>query len=157
MDVMSAKSAECLGTMPGGRCEKATGAPDCTYSLEDAGMISLDDLTGIAADFWQGGQKEYISELDKGVGTTFWDGRSDPARCAARMEAVRKLFKSRYPDFPETLEEPTCDFDQYYKDEFTWEVNHTGAVQPQRGYDWAKLGLHHVGAEGEGEEMEAWE
>merc|ERR1711974_149225 len=70
---------------------------------------------------------EYVWHLDKGIGCSFWDGRLDRGRCVARMQAVRALFKKHYPEAPD-LEAPLCDFDMMYKDELSWPVNHTGAL-----------------------------
>ncbi|CAK0826184.1 unnamed protein product [Prorocentrum cordatum] len=112
-DVAQYKSAECKWRMPGGRCEKANGAPDCTYSVWPAGEIMLDDLSGIDdyQDWWnvsyyrcidEGGtdcaqNKEYDVLLDAGVGTSFWDNRGDRDACkaaaklgAAATEAARQ-------------------------------------------------------------------
>lgn len=115
--------------MPGGRCKKATGKSDCTYSVEEAGHVLLDELLGIS-DYasWcrDGHYKEYDQRLDRGTGTHFWDGRQDATKCAARMAAVQALFKHHYPKLPEILHAPPCDFDMYYKGEFRWPVNHTG-------------------------------
>jgi hypothetical protein len=157
LDVSAYKSKECLKKMPGGRCDKATGAPDCTYSYEDAGEIFLDELAGIDDydNFWNYSyvkclkdksehrlsedapcvqNKEYDLKLDKGVGTKFWDGKLDKKKCAARMEAARQLFKKHFPKFPADLEEPACEFDMFYENEFTWDINHTGA-EPSSWWD----------------------
>jgi len=150
LDVMSSKSPDCLKRMPGGHCDKATGAPDCTYSYEEAGEIMLDELAGIGDydEFWNHSytkcaagvaegrlpkstkcvhQKEYDTELDKGIGCSFWDGIHDSAKGTERMNAVRRLFKKHYPNMPLSLPEPPCEFDMYYEGEFKWPVNHTGA------------------------------
>jgi len=150
LDVMKAKSADCIKRMSGGHCDKATGAPDCTYSYEEAGEIMLDELVGIEDynEFWNTSyttcarkvargdlphgtkcihKKEYDAATDKGVGASFWDGILDEEKCTDRMNAVRKLFKQKAPEFPLSLEEPACEFDMYYDGEFDWKVNHTGA------------------------------
>jgi hypothetical protein len=126
----SRKLSECA-QMLGGQCKQATGKLDCTYSVEEAGYVLLDELLGIndyASWCRDGRHKEYVSKLDRGVGAHFWDGRQDVAKSAARMAAVQALFKQRYPKLPEHLHEPPCDFDMYYKDEFSWPINHTGSV-----------------------------
>merc|ERR1719203_580586 len=71
-----------------------------------------------------------------GVGCSFWDGKADARQASMRMKAVKDLFKKQYPDQPYDLEEPACDFDMYYDGEFDWPVNHSGAVQPERGFSW---------------------
>jgi len=154
--VSRGKTKACLEKMPGGHCDKATGAPDCTYSYEDAGEVHLDELTGIDDydEFWEGSftkcardkaqgklssdhvclhQKEFDLETDKGVGCSFWDGKKDIDKCTERMDKVRKLFKKNDPGNPESLTEPACEFDMYYDGEFKWEVNHTGGPDPN---DW---------------------
>ncbi|CAK0828013.1 unnamed protein product [Prorocentrum cordatum] len=157
LDVSAFKSKECIKKMPGGRCDKASGAPDCTYSYEEAGEIMLDELAGIDDydNFWNYSyvnclrdksqhklsedepciqNKEYDVKLDKGVGTKFWDGKLDKKKCEARMESARQLFKKHFPEFPADYDEPACEFDMYYENEFTWGINHTGA-EPSSWWD----------------------
>jgi len=127
----SRKLSRCAQKKLGGQCKRATGKSDCTYSVEEAGYVLLDELAGISdyASWSQGGRhKEYVSKLDRGVGAHFWDGKQDIAKCAARVAAVQALFKRHYPKLPEHLHEPPCDFDMYYKGEFSWPINHTGNV-----------------------------
>jgi len=154
VDVNKYKTPECTKRMPGGLCpkgiDKPTGAPDCTYTYEDAGEILLDDLVGIDDynDFWNVSytrcakqkavgelpeetecrhNKEYDVKTDKGTGTDFWNGKLDKEKCTERLEKARKLFKEKFPEFPEHLEEPPCEFDMYYDGEFKWNVNHSHA------------------------------
>mmetsp|Transcript_97589 Transcript_97589/g.254485 ORF Transcript_97589/g.254485 Transcript_97589/m.254485 type:complete len:480 (+) Transcript_97589:702-2141(+) len=156
LDVSKGKSPDCLRRMPGGRCSNGgppTGAPDCTYSVEEAGEIMLDELAGIQDynDFWNvsfyrcqmlaasAGNRsepcvrntEYSGAIDKGIGNHFWDGRLDKANCSQRVKAAEALFRKHYPR-QRILKPPVCDFDMVYKAEFTWPVNHTGAAQS----DW---------------------
>jgi len=141
--------------MPGGRCPdggQPTGAPDCTYSVEEAGEIMLDDLAGIQDynDFWNvsfyrcqvlaanAGNRtdlcmrntEYSGAIDKGIGNQFWDGRLDKVKCSHRLKVAEALFRKHYPH-QRVLKPPVCDFDMVYKAEFTWPVNHTGAAQSE--------------------------
>eukprot|EP00932_Pfiesteria_piscicida_P016030 SRR837773.2974.p1 GENE.SRR837773.2974~~SRR837773.2974.p1 ORF type:complete len:506 (-),score=195.67 SRR837773.2974:13-1494(-) len=156
LDVNKYKSADCIKRMPGGLCPKGTveptGAPDCTYTYEEAGEIFLDELVGLTPqyqdynDFWNVSftrcakdvashvlpaghvcrhNKEYSKEADAGVGTDFWDGIHDTEKCTARLDKARQLFKKNFPQFPEHLDEPACEFDMYYGDEFKWPINHT--------------------------------
>jgi len=152
------KSPECMQKMPGGHCDAASGAPDCTYSYEEAGEVMLDDLVGIEDynEFWNVSytkcareraegkldrdteclhKKEYNTETDKGVGMSFWNGKNDADKCTDRMDAVRALFKVNSPEFLERLPEPACEFDMFYDGEFDWPVNHTKAVAPAHT-DW---------------------
>jgi len=157
LDVDKYKSKECISRMPGGHCKKgknATGEPDCTYAYEEAGEIFLNDLVGIDDynEFWNTSytkcarekaegklprdhecrhQKEYDPRTDKGVGTDFWNGKLDTDKCTERMDKARKLFKEKFPEFPEHLDEPACEFDMYYDGEFSWKVNHTGAKKSE--------------------------
>lgn len=145
--------------LPGGRCDSANGAPDCTFSVEDAGEIMLDELAGIKDydHFWNGSfidcerevksgdrlgpcfhNKEFDLEKDKGTGCSFWDGKADVDNATRRMKAVRDLFKKHFPDMPYDLDEPACDFDMYYDGEADWPINHTGAIAPERGFSWSK-------------------
>jgi hypothetical protein len=153
LDVNAAKTPDCKARMPGGHCAGgavANGNPDCTYSYEEAGQIFLNELVGITDydNWWNGSyvkcqddvaqhvlpadheciqNKEYDLHLDKGIGTTFWDGKHDAVKCQERMDKVRQLFFQKNPSFPLSLEEPPCEFDMFYGGEFDWKVNHTGA------------------------------
>merc|ERR1712232_818930 len=91
------KYPACSRAWPGGRCPSAavTGQRDCTYWVESAGEISLDELEGIG-DYkhWYrsynehgvevaNGNREYSYDLDRGIGMSFWNGRHDRAACTA--------------------------------------------------------------------------
>mmetsp|Transcript_116525 Transcript_116525/g.370631 ORF Transcript_116525/g.370631 Transcript_116525/m.370631 type:complete len:499 (-) Transcript_116525:329-1825(-) len=159
LDVDQYKSPECTKRMPGGLCKagvtEPTGAPDCTYTYEDAGEIFLDELVGLQDynQFWNTSytqcmkdkaahvlptdhlclhNKEYDPITDTGVGTSFWAGKLDADKCTDRLDKARKLFKKNFPQFPEHLEEPACEFDMYYGGEFAWSINHTGSAKS----DW---------------------
>lgn len=120
------KDAVCKAQQPGGRCDKATGAMNCTYHVEEAGDILLSDLIPETKDykaFFDAGNKEYDVANDRGVGTDFWDGKKDLQKCANRIQAVKDLFKAKFPSMPD-LPEPPCDFDMYYQNEFQWPSIH---------------------------------
>lgn len=104
------KSRECRARETGGRCARPTGHHSCTWSLEHAGEVSLDELVGIddRTKFCHSGNKEYDRDTDMGVGVNFWDHRSDPTACAARIEAVQRLFRRKYPDVPTDYPDPVC-------------------------------------------------
>jgi len=159
-NVIQYKNLDCRLRMPGGRCDRATGAPDCTYSVEDAGEVFLDELAGIVDyNFWwntsfdqcmrekQAGVRvapcekhlEYILELDRGVGTDFWDARGDASRCRGRVDKALNMFAQKYPTMDVRLDAPICDFDMYYKDEFSWPQNHDGA-RPSEFWSYSQGG-----------------
>mmetsp|Transcript_2703 Transcript_2703/g.6910 ORF Transcript_2703/g.6910 Transcript_2703/m.6910 type:complete len:500 (+) Transcript_2703:125-1624(+) len=101
---------------PGGAwCDNQTHPPDgtnaCTWSAEDAGEISLDELAGIIdhARFCKEGNYEYDDLSDQGQGTTFWDGKADPALNAQRVVRMLELFAKHYPEADNLLPEPICD------------------------------------------------
>lgn len=151
-DVDLYKTADCRMRMPGGLCDAATGTPDCTYSIFPAGEVYLNELSGIDNyDAWWNtsfeicmgqyarGERlepcekniEFNAEMDAGIGTDFWDGRLDPVNCSNRMDAVRRLFADKFPGLPATVDEPVCDFDAFYQDEFAWPINHDGAAESE--------------------------
>jgi len=119
---VAGKTPACVAQFPGGACPSAvvTGDKDCTYWAEFAGQISLDELEGIDNyDTWwitkdaRGGSVpnqniEYSPSLDRGIGMTFWDEGADEKAGRRRMDAVTKLFKAKFPQWPETLPDPPC-------------------------------------------------
>jgi len=119
---VGSKTPACIAKWPGGACETAmvTGAPDCTYYTEFAGEILLDELEGIENynTWWVGkdanngtipnGNIEYKYVADRGVGMDFWNFRQNKTACDARMTAVTKQFKRKYPDLPEALPDYPC-------------------------------------------------
>eukprot|EP00416_Gambierdiscus_australes_P009643 CAMPEP_0171145938 /NCGR_PEP_ID=MMETSP0766_2-20121228/147315_1 /TAXON_ID=439317 /ORGANISM="Gambierdiscus australes, Strain CAWD 149" /LENGTH=503 /DNA_ID=CAMNT_0011609843 /DNA_START=51 /DNA_END=1562 /DNA_ORIENTATION=- len=108
------KTASCNVAEPGGRCptSNVTGARNCTYHLEHAGEIRLDELSGLT-DYnkvcAQTGVREYDIFLDMGVGTKFWNGKTTARAGRARVEAIEKIFAQKFPDMPATLDDPVCD------------------------------------------------
>ncbi len=93
-----------------------TGEHDCTYRVDFAGEIRIDELEGVSsfkdwasdANGARNGNIEWDRHLDRGVGMTFWDGFEDEARCHDRMEKVRRLFSQKYPSLPVDLPTPSC-------------------------------------------------
>mmetsp|Transcript_96176 Transcript_96176/g.242328 ORF Transcript_96176/g.242328 Transcript_96176/m.242328 type:complete len:428 (-) Transcript_96176:397-1680(-) len=113
----------CREDQPGGLCKgKPTGTGTCTYSYENAGEISLDELEGIDdyAEFVANGGQEYNAKLDAGVKMKFWNGINDTAANTERVRNADATFKQKYPDLPsdEELPPPPCDFDlaQFFPD-----------------------------------------
>mmetsp|Transcript_20596 Transcript_20596/g.47609 ORF Transcript_20596/g.47609 Transcript_20596/m.47609 type:complete len:243 (+) Transcript_20596:1-729(+) len=111
------KTPECIKDEPGGMCPKGktpTGTYDCTWTYEQVGQISIDELEGIDdyEAFKNGGGREYEPKSDKGVHMSFWDGLTDPAACARRVASAERMFRQKYPDLP-PLEDPKCDFNKF--------------------------------------------
>jgi len=109
------KTKECRKDDPGGFCEKVTGERDCTYKIEDAGSVYLDELyKTVTKYYWWPefckSQIEYNNKTDYGIGVEWWDGIYSPAKCRDRYNKVIAKFKEKYPDQPSTLTEPRCDF-----------------------------------------------
>jgi len=108
------KTFECMKSDPGGQCQfhdPVTGAFNCTWKLENAGFVTLDQVTGIKSyeQFCTDEKKEYVRDSDAGVDFHFWDGIHDAAKCTARMDSVQAKFKEKYPYLPVHLGEPLCD------------------------------------------------
>ncbi|CAE7468871.1 tubd1 [Symbiodinium natans] len=73
-----AKTEECLEDYPGGLCDQPDGTENCTFHLEDAGYVTLDELSGRNqsldfADWCAQGFREWEPSTDRGVGMSFWD------------------------------------------------------------------------------------
>jgi hypothetical protein len=82
----------------GGRCAHPTGSHDCTWSYEDAGYITLEEVE--KANPGQG-------NCCNGVCTNFWD---DPLRNDWRANMARNFFAGKYPNMPRGLAQDVCDF-----------------------------------------------
>merc|ERR1719362_2146666 len=109
------KTDECKGADPGGFCEKVTGQRDCTYKIEDAGSVYMDELYKTVTKYYTWdqfctSQIEYNNKTDYGIGVDWWDGIYSPAKCRDRYNKVIAKFKEKYPDRPAQLTEPRCDF-----------------------------------------------
>jgi len=130
------KTPQCITNMPGGRCKEVNGEKFCTYDVQPAGEITLDELSGILdpkqgirsyEDWWKkpfdecqkqvsAGLRappctlntEYNWKTDRGIGCDFWDGKHDLGKNLRRMNRVRELFLLKYPDMPVDLGEPDC-------------------------------------------------
>lgn len=109
-EIIGFKSPACRAALPGGACEEVSGERDCTFHVEKAGEVLLDDLTQIQnyTEFVHEGGREYDPLTDRGILTNFWDGKRDQRKCAARMERLRLLFRKGFPDMPDRLYEPPC-------------------------------------------------
>mmetsp|Transcript_22659 Transcript_22659/g.57788 ORF Transcript_22659/g.57788 Transcript_22659/m.57788 type:complete len:408 (-) Transcript_22659:129-1352(-) len=108
--------AACNKEQPGGHCDRTPdGTGTCTWNLEDAGEIWLDDLVNLDNydEFVSNHGQEYDPFTDEGVGMTFWNGINDTKACANRVAKALALFEKEYPDDPKDADMPTpkCDFD----------------------------------------------
>eukprot|EP00441_Pelagodinium_beii_P017164 CAMPEP_0197657376 /NCGR_PEP_ID=MMETSP1338-20131121/44585_1 /TAXON_ID=43686 ORGANISM="Pelagodinium beii, Strain RCC1491" /NCGR_SAMPLE_ID=MMETSP1338 /ASSEMBLY_ACC=CAM_ASM_000754 /LENGTH=508 /DNA_ID=CAMNT_0043233723 /DNA_START=38 /DNA_END=1564 /DNA_ORIENTATION=- len=117
MNGLNAKSTECMATQPGGECPKGvvpTGTGDCTFTTEEAGEITIDELVGIGHydDFINAGGREYDRITDQGIHTNFWDGRYDDVLCTKRTEHMLELFDRKFPLDP-TIHPPECNFNKW--------------------------------------------
>lgn len=104
------KDGRCMATYRGGMCEDLEESQHCTYTVDFAGEIFLDELEGVK-DFgkWQSeGNREYDPTTDRGTGTSFWNFRDSKAWCDRRTARVQSLFKRRYPLLPRDLPAPVC-------------------------------------------------
>lgn len=103
------KTEACRRQEPGGYCSQPDGTRECTWNLQPAGEISLDELADIKdyQSFCANGGLEYDKQWDRGIQCTFWNGATSPAENAAREEKLRRLFSEKYPNT--NLPEPTCD------------------------------------------------
>jgi len=111
------KTESCKAEHPGGFCSgsKVTGERDCTYKIEDAGEVYLDELYKTVTEYypWKEfckSELEYNNQTDYGIGVKFWNGIYNPAKCRHRYKKIIKKFKKKYPKMPATLPEPRCDF-----------------------------------------------
>lgn len=125
------KDEFCKARYPGGLCYSAynqtthegdphdwnvTGAWNCTYYVQWAGEVRLDELVGIEnyTIFRYSGMKEYDEWTDRGEGVDFWDGIHNETACHDRMEKMRWLIHQSAQhldpaEFPFDLPEPICD------------------------------------------------
>ncbi|CAJ1441563.1 unnamed protein product [Effrenium voratum] len=109
------KDANCTKLQPGGRCDTPTGQGNCTYSIEEVGSLTLDEIEGLTSyhDFIHTGGVEFNKTLDNGTGLTFWNNLNDTEKNVERVEKVSKMFEEKFPDQPkeDKMEAPKCDFD----------------------------------------------
>jgi len=112
----SKRSPSCGLSEPGGKCSgDPTGARNCTWSIEPAGEIDIDELVGIRGgheQFCKRGCVEYSRKTAAGnCGIKFWDGKWSKDANRGRVQKALELFKKKYPNMPAVLPEPRCDFD----------------------------------------------
>jgi len=92
-----------------GRCAVPDGSRNCTWHLEPAGELRLDELEGIASyeRFCSAGGIEYDQSKDEGSGCNFWDKQGSEVANARRFAKLQQRFLKTTPrvDMPE----PLCD------------------------------------------------
>eukprot|EP00929_Paragymnodinium_shiwhaense_P050420 TRINITY_DN25375_c0_g1_i1.p1 TRINITY_DN25375_c0_g1~~TRINITY_DN25375_c0_g1_i1.p1 ORF type:complete len:544 (-),score=81.90 TRINITY_DN25375_c0_g1_i1:123-1754(-) len=104
----------CMAAHPGGQCASPDSTTHCTWHTEDAGEVSVDELSGIKdhAAFCKAGYWEYDDETDSGNGTSFWNDKADLAQNQRRVLKLLQLFAEKYPGEHTTalaLPDPHCD------------------------------------------------
>lgn len=113
------KNGACATVEPGGRCRgphlNQLGGFSCTYAYEMAGEVRLEELLGLNvgesyADWVKKGGVEYDKGTGQGRYTTFWNWINDKDACRERVRKVAGLFLFKYPELPDTLGEPPCNF-----------------------------------------------
>lgn len=109
-------SETCKRDLPGGLCPSPDGRGNCTYSIEEAGEIDIDELVGIRprwasrADFVRRGGWEG-SGWSNGGQLSFWNYIHSRDHNAWRVQAARDMFNTKYPDMTEDMPPPRCDYD----------------------------------------------
>merc|ERR1712032_1282593 len=70
------KPPGCEAHEPGGMCDAPTGARDCTYNVEEAGNVSIEELEGVGDidTFCAQGGGEYDKGIDGGYHLDFLNG-----------------------------------------------------------------------------------
>mmetsp|Transcript_31248 Transcript_31248/g.72276 ORF Transcript_31248/g.72276 Transcript_31248/m.72276 type:complete len:454 (+) Transcript_31248:40-1401(+) len=93
----------------GRKCATPDGSKNCTWSMEPAGEIRLDDLENISdyREFCAKGGKEYDKHSDAGKGCSFWNNQRSTLENAGRTARLQHLFQ----ELPghDRLPEPLCD------------------------------------------------
>jgi len=100
----------CRLAEPGGACRNITGNLDCTYAVEHAGEVRLDELEGIGDydAFCRAGNLEYSKVADRGRNLSFWDGKTDLAKCRWRYNMIMRAFRMKHPHKPDMLGWYSC-------------------------------------------------
>lgn len=98
------KTPQCRAKEPGGMCEHPDGSRTCTYDLEFAGDVTMEELTGIQ-DYWQ-----WCKSHNELTSISFWRGKTDKWWCEGRIERLQGLFYAKYPNLPADLGQPRCDW-----------------------------------------------
>mmetsp|Transcript_59663 Transcript_59663/g.106050 ORF Transcript_59663/g.106050 Transcript_59663/m.106050 type:complete len:480 (-) Transcript_59663:68-1507(-) len=107
----SSRTADCKAAQPGGQCDFPNGTETCTFSLQDAGQIFLDEISAIPDYnvFCANGNYEYDIVSDSGIGNSFWNSRLSRSACTKRISQVHHLFEKAYPNMPRSIGGSPCD------------------------------------------------
>eukprot|EP00929_Paragymnodinium_shiwhaense_P094643 TRINITY_DN5534_c0_g4_i1.p1 TRINITY_DN5534_c0_g4~~TRINITY_DN5534_c0_g4_i1.p1 ORF type:complete len:718 (-),score=124.40 TRINITY_DN5534_c0_g4_i1:120-2183(-) len=112
---------QCKMELPGGRCDDPTGAGNCTFSIEDAGEIEIDELVGIMPKWSSRGEfctqcgSEGSAWSRGGCGLNFWGLNIwDEQSNHQQVKAALQLFSEKFPEMmpAEDMAPPKCDFDR---------------------------------------------
>lgn len=86
-----------------GRCHgEPSGDKDCTWSFEEAGTVSLEEMEAVSPG---------SENCCEGHCTNFWHDQFNPGAMSWRVHAAMEVFKKKYPEMPWDLPAPPCDFD----------------------------------------------
>lgn len=107
------KNDACKKDEPGGECDKPNGDKDCTYKMEDAGFVYLDELVGLPGkghdlykDWCEKGGVEFILHPDMGLWKGkepthfFWKERPNKDLNSLRTKRMLMMFRAKYPESP---------------------------------------------------------
>lgn len=101
-----------------GRCSgEPTGAKNCTWSYEDAGLLSLEEIEAMNP----GGPN--CCPADRCTG--FWENQFDEGATNGRVQAIQGAFAEKYPDWPQDIGASQCDFRKdawYTADTDIWQL-----------------------------------
>ncbi|CAK0840238.1 unnamed protein product [Prorocentrum cordatum] len=93
-----------------------TGEDNCTYFAEEAGSVDIGDLYDMGSNFsdWYTDpvSREYVEDMDTGIGSDFWKGKTDMEANRKRVRRAFEAFDEKYPDMPSGRDypDPICDF-----------------------------------------------
>lgn len=130
-----------------GRCSgEPTGAKDCTWSYEDAGALSLEEVEAMNP----GGP--HCCPADRCTG--FWENQFDEDATRGRVGAILSAFGQKYPERPPDIGPSQCDFrrDAWYTPETDiWPLRDPWAhedAEPASGVgDGAQIGTQEWGTQ----------
>jgi hypothetical protein len=116
------KDQNCINEGPGGQCEgPPTGQGNCTYHVEDAGEIDINDLVGITpkwanrGEFCKQCKLEGSNNKNGGCGLDFWNDMWDTKKNEERVQKALEKFHIQYPTMPKEsdMTAPFCDFNAH--------------------------------------------